>query len=443
MIENSVNELNGQMELDDLMPKGEKTAAPEGYDAEGRLLNEDWPEVGTGCGPDCCDIEEAQTPADGGTTEKDVAVDNRRYRDDGGGAGLSNIDARLRTLAGEIQAITEHARVVLASAAIDIGKRLIEARGMLPEGRWYEWLERNVDYSVRQAQVMMQLAEQFGRGELPEAFQGLGISHMTALLAAPAEEREDLAKRVQDDGLSVRELKKEIEALKIEKVKGQMRIEALTDQYEMAKRNIEEMTEEDQKQARAIVERDEQLKAATTAIEKEREAVRLANAKAAAAEASAEELRRLHSDAEDRAAASAQRASDAVNRANQTAKDLAEARAKIARLEETAANAAPEPKTVEVVPDSVKAELDDLRAQLAEARAHAVPTTVQAAPEGPTAVDKFKWFYANQMKPTFSSALSLLREVSREDGKAADMFATALVNGCKQLMNQIGEGASV
>lgn len=436
MIENSVNELNGQMELDDLMPKGEKTTAPEGYDAEGRLLNEDWPEVGTGCGPDCCDIEEAQTPADGETTEKDVAVDDRRYREDGGGAGLSNIDARLRTLAGEIQAITEHARVVLASAAIDIGKRLIEARGMLPEGRWYEWLEKNVDYSVRQAQVMMQLADQFGKGELPEAFQGLGISHMTALLAAPAEEREDLAKRVQDDGLSVRELKEEIRKLKEQAKDAEQ--QAFDIEYTL-NRTRREM--EDVEAARDSAE--ESLKAAKRVIAESAEKVSLANAKAAAAEASAEELRRLHSDAEDRAAASAQRASDAVNRANQTAKDLAEARAKIARLEEAAANAAPEPKTVEVVPDSVKAELDDLRAQLAEARAHTVPTTVQAAPEGPTAVDKFKWFYANQMKPTFSSALSLLREVSREDGKAADMFATALVNGCKQLMNQIGEGAGV
>jgi len=441
MIENSVNELNGQMELDDLMPKGEKTAAPEGYDAEGRLLNEDWPEVGTGCGPDCCDIEGAQTPADGGTAgtssvSADALPPSQEGKAFGETAPMSNIDARLRTLAGEIQAITEHARVVLASAAIDIGKRLIEARGMLPEGRWYEWLERNVDYSVRQAQVMMQLAEQFGRGELPEAFQGLGISHMTALLAAPAEEREDLAKRVQDDGLSVRELKEEIRKLK-EQAKGAEQ-QAFDIEYTL-NRTRREM--EDVETARESAE--ENLKAAKRVIAESAEKVSLANAKAAAAEASAEELRRLHSDAEDRAAASAQRASDAVNRANQAAKDLAEARAKIARLEEAVTNAAHEPKTVEVVPDSVQKELDDLRAQLAEARAHTVPTTVQAAPEGPTAVDKFKWFYANQMKPTFSSALQLLREVSREDGKAADMFATALVNGCKQLMNQIGEGASV
>lgn len=54
-------------------------------------------------------------------------------------------------------------------------------------------------------------------------------------------------------------------------------------------------------------------------------------------------------------------------------------------------------------------------------------------------MEKFKWFYSNQMKPTFSTALTLLREVAMEDGHAANMFATALTNGCKQLMNQLGE----
>lgn len=401
MIENNTEQLSGQFELEDFLgeDKGTRTEEiPEGYDAEGHLLNEDYaPEV-------------PQTPA----------------------------PDRLTVIAGEIATITQHARVVLASAAIDIGKRLIEAQGLVPEGRWGEWLEKNVDYSQRQAQVMMQLADRFGKGELPEVYRGLGISHMTALLAAPEEAREDMARRVKDEDLSVRELKKEIDALKIEKVKGQMRIDALTDQVEAAKRNIEELDEEGQKQDRAIVERDEQLKAATAAIEKEREAARLAQAKAAAAEASADELRKMHSDAEDRAAIAAQRASDAVNRANQTAKDLSAARAEIARLEaEKAATPEPEARTVEVVPEAVTKELEALRARLAEAEAKAAPTVIQA-PEGPTASEKFKWFYANQMKPAFTTALALLQEVAREDAHAADLFATALTKGCQQLLNQLG-----
>ena len=42
-----------------------------------------------------------------------------------------------------------------------------------------------------------------------------------------------------------------------------------------------------------------------------------------------------------------------------------------------------------------------------------------------TSTEKFTWFYDNQMKPTFTTALNLLKEVAREDGHAADAFATA------------------
>ena len=171
--------------------------------------------------------------------------------------------------------------------------------------------------------------------------------------------------------MSVRELQNEIKRLNAEKVKAQMRIEGLEKQIDTAKGHIDHLTDQGNRQDAAIVDldreiekKDEELKAAKAAIEREREAATLANAKAAAAEASADQLRRLHSDAEERAAASAQRASDAVNRANQTAKDLAEARAKIQALSEAAAAAAsnpPEVQTVEVVPEAMTREIEQLR----------------------------------------------------------------------------------
>ena len=45
------------------------------------------------------------------------------------------------------------------------------------------------------------------------------------------------------------------------------------------------------------------------------------------------------------------------------------------------------------------------------------------------------------MKPTFTTALNLLKEVAKEDGHAANVFATALTNACKVLMNQLGTKA--
>ena len=383
----NTSQLQGQFELDDLLPKA--TEAEAGYDETGALMNP--------------------------------------------GAALPE-EQRLTVLAGEIRAITAHARRVLASAAIDIGKRLIEARALVPEGRWGEWLEKNVEYSQRQAQLMMQLAERYG-DSLPEVYQGLGISHMTALLAAPEEAREDMARRAQEEDLSVRELKAEVEKLKAEKARDQMKLDAFLDQTDKLREEIARQDDREQEYDRAIVERDGQIKAANLALEKEKEAAQLARAKAAAAEASAEQLKRLRDEAEQRSETNAQRASDALKRANQAAKDLAEARAKIQALSEAAA-AASEPVTVEVVPEAVTRELNDLRARLAQAEA---APAAPAAPQGEaSASEKFRWFYANQMKPAFTTALSLLKDVAREDAHAAGVFAAALSKGCQQVMDQLG-----
>ena len=364
--------------------------------------------------------------------------------------------ARLTALATEIKVITEQTRATVISAALAVGKRLIEAKSICPAGRWLEWLETAVAYSERKAQDMMRLYLEYGRdGSIPDSIAALDYSKAVALLAAPAEAREALAEQAQDEDLSVRELQQEIRRLNAEKLKDQMKIEGLEQQIDTAQGHIEQLTDEGNRQDAAIIDRDRQLeakddelKAAKRVIADAAEKVSLAQGKTAAAEAAAEQLKRLRAEAEERADKNAQNYRDALNRANQTAKDLAEARAKIQALSEAAAAAVPEPERVEVevVPEEVQRELDQLRRDLAEARANAQgtgnreqgPGMAQAA----TSTEKFKWFYANQMKPTFTTALNLLREVAKEDGHAADAFATALTNACKVLMNQLGVNES-
>lgn len=459
MIENLKAEgLTGQLELEDLMGDGgtgnreQGTAGEtaEGYDAAGNLINPDAGATGARTSPA---PDGAPSPSGEGMEASLEAFPIG----EGGAIAPEEVAAsdRLRVIATEIITIEEQARGVVLSAAVAIGKRLVEAKNLVPAGRWLEWLEGNISYSERRAQDLMRLAEQYGRGTIPDAVSKLDYSKAVALLSAPEDQREALAERARDEGLSVRQLQDEIKKLKVEKTRAQMRIDDMEGQIDGLRDEIARMDEQDQRQDAAIVERDEQLRTARDAIEREREAARLAEAKAKAAEASADELRKLHSDAEDRAAASAQRASDAVNRANQTAKELTEARAKIAELEareqETGNREQEAPRVVEVVPEDVRRELEELRtknAELAAALDNSKPSPVgeggprsgsEEVPVGPTAVDRFKWFYTNQMKPTFETALRLLTEVAREDGHAASMFATALNKACQQLMNQLGE----
>lgn len=466
MIESTnTNELQGQYELDDLLPRHEATGNreqewPEGYDAEGHLLNEDYPPIPKPSPVGVCaamplgeggtaqavteEVSDTPTTANAPTDPTDIPITPQTSAD----------AARLTALATEIKVITEQTRATVISAALAVGKRLTEAKSICPAGRWLEWLETAVAYSERKAQDMMRLYLEYGRdGSIPDSIAALDYSKAVALLAAPADQREALAEQAQADDLSVRELQQEIRRLNAEKLKDQMKIEGLEQQIDTAQGHIEQLTDEGNRQDAAIIDRDRQLeakddelKAAKRVIAEAAEKVSLAQAKAAAAEASAEELRKLHSDAEDRAAKSAQRASDAVNRANQTAKDLAEARAKIQALSEAAAAASangPEVQTVEVVPESVQRELDQLRRDLAEARATR-SGDYQSPPSSPaaTATEKFKWFYLNQMQPTFKTALTLLKEVAQEDGHAADAFATALTNACKVIMNQLGVNES-
>lgn len=429
MIENmNAGGMYGQLELGDFegtgTPQGEGLGVS-GYDAEGHLINPETKEPFDD--PDAGMLAEVMGEA---VARNTGAPEDQRAK---------NADEiRLDKLAAEINAITNHARVVLASAAIDIGKRLIEARGIVPHGRWTEWLAANVDYSERKAQQLMQLAEEFGRGQLPEAFSGLGLSQMTALLAAPEEAREALAEKAKDEDLSVRELQAEIARLKAESDEKQMEIDlqeekvkTIGDRYDEAMQRI----------------RDDAI-TAENAIEREREAARIAEAKAAAAESSANELRKLHSDAEDRAAQSAQRASDAVSRANRTAKELAEAKARIAELEEKGsgqqATGEPVERIVEVVPDDVKRELEELRRQLEAAKAAGDTSSGAGAPPTTglkgmgTAVARFRDSY-KRLTDEFKTAEGLIAEIARDDAKTGHMYATAMVKSCRMMIERLGE----
>ena len=405
MIEKNTREnLAGQTELSDIVQV--QTSMPEGYDTNGDLINPD---------------------ANREIDQSDSDIPQEAL-------------ARLSELKAEINIISEETRGVIISAALKIGKRLLEVRQLLPAGRFGAWIQANLDYSERKAQDMMRLYEEYGRTDmLPEAIARLDYSKAVALLSAPAEDRAQLAEQADAEGLSVRQLQAEIKRLNVEKVKGQMKIDEMEGRIAGQCEEIARLDERERTYDQAIVERDQQLKRQAVELEKAREDARIAQAKAASAEASAEQLRRMRSEAEDRASASVQRATDVVNRANQTARDLAEARAKIAALEQAAAAAPPTPERVEVVPEAVQQEMERLKAELSEAKTRAAAPPAPQQPAHATAVEKFKWFYSNQMQPTFSTALNLLREVARENGMAAGMYATAMTKACQQLMAQLGD----
>ena len=72
-------------------------------------------------------------------------------------------------------------------AILTIGRCLIEAKEQLPHGEWLPWLSEQVGYAEKTAQNFMRLAREFSN---PQALADLGATKALALLALPAEERE-------------------------------------------------------------------------------------------------------------------------------------------------------------------------------------------------------------------------------------------------------------
>ena len=73
------------------------------------------------------------------------------------------------------------------NAILGIGQRLLEAKAILPHGEWRPWLTEQVEFSERQAQRFMKLAQEWAN---PTALSDLGATKALALLALPPEERQ-------------------------------------------------------------------------------------------------------------------------------------------------------------------------------------------------------------------------------------------------------------
>ena len=112
-----------------------------------------------------------------------------------------------------LHAATKHATV----QSFEIGKRLIEAKELVPGGSWLDWLRESVDYSEDTAQNLMRIAREYDPSSL--AIQDLSYSQLVALFALPPAERESFAKEKNVAELPVKDIKaliKEKERLETE-----------------------------------------------------------------------------------------------------------------------------------------------------------------------------------------------------------------------------------
>lgn len=140
-------------------------------------------------------------------------------------------------IASEIRTIVRQTQRTMLDAAIEIGRRLVEAKELVPHGGWGSWIKDKVHFSQSTANNFMQLYEEYGdrQGTLfgavsnSQTFGNLSYTKALALLAVPEEDREDFAKKTDAANLSVRELERRIEAYQAEKEKADEQLGTLAE----------------------------------------------------------------------------------------------------------------------------------------------------------------------------------------------------------------------
>lgn len=119
----------------------------------------------------------------------------------------------IQTVTTEIRTLHRQAQGLILNYAIEIGRRLKEAKSLLEHGEWGEWLENEVDFSRSTANNFMKIFEEYGAKQVSlfgdansQTLGNLPYTHALKLLAVPAEEREEFVEEHHVEDLSSREL---------------------------------------------------------------------------------------------------------------------------------------------------------------------------------------------------------------------------------------------
>ena len=150
-------------------------------------------------------------------------------------------------IAAEINKIKEDTKRILIYNSIEIGRKLTEAKEMLPHGEWGKWLKTEVDYSKTTANNLMKIFQEYGSEQInllgdnlkSQTFGNLNYSQATLLLGVPAEEREKFVEENNVEEMSARELKKAIEELKKTEEEKEKALKAMEEAEEKARQESE------------------------------------------------------------------------------------------------------------------------------------------------------------------------------------------------------------
>jgi len=278
----------------------------------------------------------------------------------------------------EIRYLDSQAKRLVLGHAIEIGRRLKEAKELVPYGEWGKYIREQLNYSDSTAQNFMRIFEEYGAAQQSlfgpvaesQALGNLSYTKALALLAVPREEREEFAEEVDAEHISSRELAEAIrerdearKAKEAAEAREKETREELAETSEMLDKTI------DEKAALSTVAKEYRDSAAE--LEKELEALKSRPVEVAVQEPDPEEIEKraaelaaaAKAEAEKQAAAAKAEAAEQVKKAREKAK--ADRDALLAKVKEAEDKLAASGEEDKAEAGRLRAEAEQLRKQLA------------------------------------------------------------------------------
>jgi phage-related minor tail protein len=351
----------------------------------------------------------------------------------------------VETVTLEIRTLQHQAQGIILSYAIEIGRRLEEAKAMLPHGEWGNWLKKELDYSQSTAQNFMRVFREYGDaqqslfGSAPKSqmFGNLTYSKALRLLAIPdEEEREKFVAENDVERMSIRELNEALKA-RNEAEERAAAAQAEADQAKAAAKAAQEALEKQQEKAQRL--QDALSDANTSAQAAEEEHARLAQ--------ELEELRNHPTEADTEAVEAARKVAVAqmterVDNANAAKKQAEEKRRAAEEALEAAQKELADLKAKEPgVRELTQEEKDALTAEAVEQAKAEGAEQIRGLEKKLAAADpnvaEFKVRFAAWQEEYQKMAEVLGRIVLVNEG-----LATKLQRAVKSALEQMGGGAS-
>lgn len=328
----------------------------------------------------------------------------------------------IEIVTAEIVTIKRQTQQVVITAAIEIGRRLTEAKSMVPFGEWGKYLEERVEYSQSTANNFMKLYKEYGSGQdslfdsfaNSQAFANLSYTQALALLSLPAEEREQFAVENEVENKSTREIQELIRQRDESREALAEAEEAVIDannQKVAAERKLDAMETRAKEAEAEAASRTKEAADLQAALARAKDAKKKAEEKLRKAkenpEISEDQMAKIRKEAEAAAATKA---------AEEASKEVKKLQAKLEKAEAAAKKAGEEK-------DRAILEAEDAKRAMASAKAAARLDNPDAA------VFKTLW---EQVQDTFNRMNGARLKIAQTDPS----MAAALATGIKAMLSQ-------